>query len=76
MNLRNRITKEIEIQKSIEGDKCQDELLLKVLNILKTESQWRELVKCEHYRYGTLSYQTHRFYYPKEELLELLKLTK
>ena len=74
MSIRDRITKEIAVQKSIEGEKCQDKLLLDFLNVVKMESQWRAFVNCETYRYGQYSYQCHRFYYPKEELLKLLQI--
>lgn len=73
MNVKERIKKEIEIQKSIEGKKCQEEILLKFLEAVKTSNQWDAFINCEHYRYGKLSYETHRFYYPKKELTDLIK---
>ena len=74
MSIRDRITKEIAVQKSIEGEKCQDKLLLDFLNVVKMESQWDAFVNCEFYKYGKYSYESHRFYYPKEELLKLLQI--
>lgn len=72
MNIRERIKKKIEKQKSIEGDKCQEEILLKFLDVVKTQSQWDAFIDCKHHRYGKLSYETHRFYYPKAELINLI----
>ena len=74
MNIRERIKKEIKIQKEIEKDKCQDKILLQVLEILKSQNQWNLLIDVRYYRYGKLSYETHRFYYPKKELLKIIKL--
>ncbi|MDF2800833.1 MAG: hypothetical protein K0S61_736 [Anaerocolumna sp.] len=73
MNVKERIKKEIEIQKGIEGDNCQDKILLNFLNIVKTASQWDAFVNCRFHRYGKTSFDSHRFYYPTEELLKLLK---
>lgn len=73
MNIKERIKKEIEIQKNIEGEKCQDKILLKFLEVIKIQSQWDSFINVKHHPYGKLSYETHRFYYPKEELINLLK---
>lgn len=74
MNKKERIKKEIKVQKKIEGEKCQESILLKFLEIVKTQSQWDSFINCKHYRYGILSYETHRFYYPTEELINLIKV--
>ena len=76
MNIRERIKKEIAIQKSIEGDNCQDKLLLDFLSVIKLDSQWRAFVNCEFYHYGKMSYESHRFYYPSKELLDLVSILK
>ncbi|MFT8349256.1 hypothetical protein [Clostridium saccharoperbutylacetonicum] len=73
MNIKERIKKELEIQKSIEGEKCQEEILLKFLEAIKTKMQWELFVNCEFHRYGKNSYESHRFYYPKEELINIVK---
>lgn len=73
MNIKERIKKEIEIQKNIEGEKCQDEILLKFLNVVTKQSQWNAFINVKFYPYGKLSYECHRFYYPNEELLKLLQ---
>ena len=73
MNVKDRIRKEIAVQKSIEGDKCQDELLLKFLDAIKMQSQWNAFVLVKFRPYDKLSYQSHRFYYPSKELIELMK---
>jgi hypothetical protein len=74
MNIKERIKKEIEIQKKIEGDACQEKLLLGVLQVLKLQSQWDALIDVKHHKYGKFSYETHRFYYPRKELLDLISL--
>ena len=76
MSIKERIKKEIEIQKSIEGEQCQDEILLKFLNAVKTQAQWNALVNTKFHLYGKMSYESHRFYYPTKELLEFIKLIK
>ena len=77
MNVKERIKKEIKFQKSIEGDKCQDEILLKFLDAIKTARQWEVFIKVEFYKdYNedgeSPSFFYRRFYYPTEELLKLL----
>lgn len=76
MDLKKRIRKEIEMQKTIEGDSCQDEVLLKFLDAIKTQSQWNALIICKFYQYGKFSYENHRFYYPTKELLDFIVLIK
>lgn len=78
MNVKERIRRELKIQKSIEGDKCQDELLLKFLDAVKTSMQWNTfvLVKFHQCEDDKLSYQSHRFYYPSKELLNLVDAFK
>ena len=73
-NVRERIKKEIAVQKSIEGEKCQDKLLLDFLEVITTQLQWNVFVNVEFYRYGKYSHQNHRFYYPKEELVKLMQI--
>lgn len=73
MNIRERIRKEIAKQKSIEGDKCQDKLLLEFLNSITTENQWSAFVYTRFYRYGKFSYESYRFYYPNKELLRIMR---
>ena len=74
MSIEERIKKEIAIQKSIEGELCDDKLLLEVLSVLRTESQWNTLINTKLHSYGKYSYQSHRFYYPTKELLNLMKI--
>lgn len=76
MSIKDRIKKEIAVQKSIEGAKCQAELLLAFLDAVKLDSQWRAFVDCQFYSYGKMSYECHRFYYPKKELLNLIEFIK
>ena len=71
MNKREELKKELAVQNSIESNQYND-LLLGFLDIITTRDQWDAFVKVKHHRYGVLSYETHRFYYPKDELLSLL----
>lgn len=73
MNKREKLKKELAVQNSIEPN-IHNDLLLGFLDIITTGEQWNAFVEVKHYRYGVLSYQTHRFYYPKKELLDVLKL--
>jgi hypothetical protein len=72
VNKKAKIKKEIEIQKSLEGEKCQDEILLKFLDAITTQSQWDSFINVNLQPYGKLSYECHRFYYPTKELLQLM----
>lgn len=74
MNIKEQIKKELAIQETIDEEKCQSKILLSFLNIVKTEVQWNAFVNCRFYQYGKLSYECHRFYYPKKELLNLINL--
>lgn len=71
MSTKETIKKEIERQKSIEGEKCQDVFLLELLEITKSQNQWNLLVDVKFHKYGTMSYESHRFYYPSEFTLKL-----
>lgn len=73
MNLRERIKNELEIQKSIEPLSEYDEsLIIMFLDCCKSEQQFFSFVNTKHYKYGVYSYQTHRFYYPKQDLLNFV----
>jgi hypothetical protein len=76
MNIRKKIRKEIKRQKQMEGEKCQDKILLKILSIVSTQQQWDTFVDVKLISYGSFSYQYYRFYYPKKELLELMRWAK
>jgi len=75
-NIKERIRKELKIQKEIEGSNCKDDILLKFLEAAKTDRQWESFVKVQLHRYGKLSYESHRFYYPSEELIKFVELIK
>lgn len=76
MNIKEKIKKEIAIQKNIEGEQCQDEILLTFLNAITTQSQWNAFINVKFHSYGKLSYQSYRFYYPTKELLGFIKSMK
>ncbi len=73
-NIKERIIKELLIQESIEGKSNDIEIIRKVLPILKTQMELNILFKIKFHRYGKLSYEVHRFYYPSELLNNLLNL--
>lgn len=76
MSIKHRIESELKRQYEIEKDKDNYDLLLFFLSKIKYESQWRDFVDCRFYHYGVYSYQSYRFYYPKKELIEILKYLK
>ena len=73
-NIKERIVNELLIQESIEGKSNDIEIVRKVLPILKTQMDLNILFKIKFHRYGKLSYEVHRFYYPSELLNNLLNL--
>lgn len=73
MNKREQIEKEIDIQESIEGCSENTKLLRGYLKIITSSRQWDAFIKCDFHQYGVYSYECHRFYYPKPELLKLIK---
>jgi len=74
MTRREKILAALDIQESIEGGSDDIDLLRKVVNIMRTEDQFYSLVKTAPFRYGVLSYEVYKFYYPSPELLKLLAL--
>jgi hypothetical protein len=74
MSKQSKVLKALDKQKEIEGDSEDLQLLYKVYECCKTSSEWATLTRCEHYRYGQMSYETHRFYYPSEVLNKLRNL--
>ena len=72
---KEKILKELQRQLEIEGNEYHD-LLVNLLNILHSQEEWRMLVNCRFHSYGKLSYESYRFYYPKQILLDILKLAK
>jgi hypothetical protein len=73
-NVKNRILKELLIQESIEGKSNDIEIIRTVLPVLKTQMDLNILFNVKFHRYGKLSYEVHRFYYPSELLNNLLNL--
>lgn len=63
-NTKERIVKELKRQQKIEGYTPETGLLLKVLPLIKTNCQLRELFKTEWH-------DNKRFYYPSKLLLDL-----
>jgi hypothetical protein len=73
-NIKERILKELEIQEGIEGKSESIDIIKKVLPLLTTQMELNTLFKVKFHRYGTGMYAKHRFYYPTELLLNLIKL--
>jgi hypothetical protein len=73
-NIKERILKELEIQEGIEGKSDNIDIIKKVLPLLTTQMELNILFKVKFYKYGTGMYAKHRFYYPTELLLNLIKL--
>lgn len=68
------IKKALKIQQSIEGYTPETALLLTILPELTMLSEWQALVNVKHHRYGKLSYECHKFYYPSPLLKSLEKI--
>ena len=65
-----KIRKDLRKQKEIEGNTADTALLLKLvaLKIPKSSMDWQVLTELEELHYGTMSYETHRFWYPSDVL--------
>ena len=68
------IKKALKIQQEIEGYTPETALLLTILPELTMLSEWQALVNVKHHRYGKLSYECHKFYYPSPLLQSLEKI--
>lgn len=69
---KTRILKELQLQEKIQGHVDNKDLIIKIVNYCKFESEFISLCKIEFYRYGIESYKIHRFYYVKDYMLSLL----
>lgn len=76
MTTRNKLLERLKVQAEHEGVTSNIALLVKVAHILKYSSQWQALVDVRFHKYGKLSYESHRFYYAKPELNQLIELLK
>lgn len=66
-NIKDRIRKELEIQKKIDST-CDIGILLTFLDCIKTSNQWNSFVNVKWYKTEN---DYIRFYYPTEELKKL-----
>ena len=66
-----KIQKNIKIQREIEGDSKDLDLVEKVSKLCKTSCDWSSMVKVKFHRFGNKSFECHRFYYPSELLIKL-----
>lgn len=69
---REKIERDLEIQVSIEGQSSDATLLAWALGLVRTADEWSSLAAVEWHRYGTLSYQCHRFWRPSTLLRALI----
>ena len=69
---RETIERDLETQVSIEGHNADMALLMWVLGLVRTGDEWSALTLVEWHRYGTLSYQCHRFWRPSALLRALV----
>ena len=65
MNVRNEITKY--------ADEINKPILSLLFDKYHLESQWLFVARCKFKRYGALSYQSHRVWYPTNEGVILYK---
>ena len=69
---RETIERDLETQASIEGQSADIPLLTWALGLVRTGDEWSALAAVEWHRYGTLSYQCHRFWRPSALLRALI----
>ncbi len=72
----SKIKKALKLQQSIEGYTTDTALLLKILPFVEMQSEWSALTTVGEHRYGKLSYECHRFYYPSKLLTDLIEALK
>ena len=65
------IRKDLKQQQKVEGFTPETALLLAILPKVKTANQWRQLTTVKYYRYGRMSFESYRFYYPSKFLKDL-----
>ena len=70
-NLKQTIEADLDKQEEIEGWSADLDLLRRALRCCQMSSEWQALADCYHHRWGTYSYQTHRFYRPSRLLRAL-----
>lgn len=71
----SKVLKQLKLQRKIEGNTPELDLLFKVYKIVANTSNsgddWSTLAKVYYHRYGKLSYECHIFYKPSDLLLSL-----
>lgn len=67
-----KIMRDLDRQQRIEGDSEDLRLLRFAASVLKTSMQWQTLTDVRWHKYGSQSYQVHRFYVPTPELKKLV----
>lgn len=73
----SNILNELKIQEEIEGPSDSIEMVKKLYHSgITSGNLFRELTRVKFHRYGKNSYECHRFRYPNESLLLILKAFK
>lgn len=76
-NTREKIEKELMVQKEIEGfEDNNEEILRTFLKICKSNMQWNVFTEVRFHRHGKYSYECDRFYYPSDELVNFYNILK
>lgn len=65
---KEKIDAELDKQEEVEGWSEDLDLLRRALSCCKTDLEWQAVADCRHHRWGTYSYQVHRFYQPSQLL--------
>ena len=69
---RTKILKDLKIQKEIEGETPDTKLLEQYLSMITTTREWDAMTVARFCRYGKMSYECHRFWYPSDLLKRLI----
>ncbi|MFA5015785.1 MAG: hypothetical protein WC549_09660 [Actinomycetota bacterium] len=73
MSKLDEIIKDLNIQEEIQGGQDFEDIAIvrQFLDTHPSRLQWEAMVKVSNYRYGRLSYEVYRFYYPTPQLRAL-----
>lgn len=72
MTTRTTLLAALKIQELEEGNTNNIQAIRAIVNNCNTTMEFEAFVNIKHHRYGTLSYQVHRFYYLKHWVLPLV----
>jgi len=66
------IEEDLKRQEEDEGSTPNIKMVIYFLKCCKTSSQWQAFINVEFKRYGTQSYECHKYYYCSSALVNLL----